>query len=130
MTSFRFRLSSGTGRGVVASLPSLRRYGMKTNPIPGAAPLHYAAIQNDTRLVSLLVSDGEDINAQCDWGFTPLIYSCNCGNLEASRLLVELGADTTICNREGYSAYMRVPGNCHELIALMRDVTPADEQQT
>lgn len=42
----------------------------------GMTPLHYAAMNNDAAIVSLLVSRGADVNAKNKEGLTPVLVAC------------------------------------------------------
>lgn len=68
----------------------------------------------------VLIERGADVNARCSSGWTPLMRACNAGDLESARLLMEAGADPTVKNLEGYTAYGRIPGDRPELAALLR----------
>ena len=67
----------------------------------------------------MLVEAGADIDARSEVGWTPLIFACDGGHLDAARSLLDLGACASICNDEGYSAFDRVPGQSRELLEMM-----------
>jgi ankyrin repeat protein len=91
-------------------------------PFVGAlnTPLHYAALQGNREVVSLLIAAGADVNARCKWGWTPLMRACNGGYLQVTVVLLEEGADPHLVNSEGFTAYARVPADCPELLTLMK----------
>jgi ankyrin repeat protein len=64
----------------------------------GRRPLNFAALQNDTKMIELLLELGADINRQNLSGFTPLHHAVEMQALEAIALLLKRGADTTIRN--------------------------------
>lgn len=70
-------------------------------------------------LVRLLFERGADPNARSGSNWTALMRACNAGCLESARLLLAAGADASVFNNEGYSAYGRVPRNQPELLALL-----------
>jgi ankyrin repeat protein len=80
-------------------------HGLDTRPqvagANGRRPLNFAALQNDTAMIELLLELGADINRQNRSGFTPLHHAVEAEALEALALLVERGADTTIENGRG-----------------------------
>ena len=49
--------------------------------------------------------------------------ACNAGQIETARILLEAGADATLVNDEGYTAYGRVPGDHQALVDLLADWT-------
>ncbi len=60
-------------------------------------PLYYAAQLGRLRIIKALIIDGKaNINAQTPSGFTPLHHAVQGNKPSASRILVELGADTTL----------------------------------
>lgn len=72
-----------------------RYFGFRT-------PLTFAAWAGYTRIVSLLLDNGADINLTDSGGHTatPLWIAAACGNLEMVELLVERGADTELTAQE------------------------------
>ena len=59
-------------------------------------PLHLAAQEFDTALVSLLTDAGADVNARNARGETPLLTARNHANLPVARKLLDLGADPSV----------------------------------
>ncbi len=57
---------------------------------------------------SLLMVNRELVNQKDDRGFTPLIMSTYTGNLELTKLLIELGADVDLAGAAGNTALMGV----------------------
>lgn len=64
----------------------------------GRRPLNFAALNNDTAMIELLLELGADINRQNLSGFTPLHHAVEVEAIEAIALLLSKGADTTIEN--------------------------------
>lgn len=65
--------------------------------------LHYAAWQNFSEAIPLLVRQGADVNAGDGLGQTPLHYAAHHGKVEAAVALVDLGADINRCTQSGRS---------------------------
>ncbi len=82
--------------------------------------LHYAVTLNDVRCVKALLKAGVDINAQDDFGNTPLYIAAEEENLEMAALLLDYGADFDIANIEGESPrdVLESKGLCDELVLL------------
>jgi cytohesin len=64
----------------------------------GRRPLNWAALNNDTKMIELLLELGADIDRQNLSGFTPLHHAVEAEAVEAIELLLSRGADTTIKN--------------------------------
>lgn len=64
----------------------------------GHTPLHIAAKENHASTVKVLVETGANINATDNLSWTPLLWAAAFGNVDAVRMLLELGADP---NRKG-----------------------------
>jgi ankyrin repeat protein len=80
-------------------------HGLDTRPnvagANGRRPLNWAALENDTKMIELLLELGADINRQNLSGFTPLHHAAEVEAVEAIKLLLARGADTTIKNKRG-----------------------------
>lgn len=82
----------------------------------GLTPLMYAAINNKIELAEALISKGSDANLQSSgpvgnnsyWiktnGLTPLALAIRCGNAEIVKLLIDNGADVSVCDDDGCPA--------------------------
>ncbi len=79
----------------------------------GDTPLHFAAIQGNVRVISLLLDAGADIGAVGESGYTPLHYAVEQSRLEAVRVLLERGADISLQTDTGLTSV--------ELAKLVRD---------
>jgi len=60
---------------------------------PGWNALHYAAFENRTKIATLLLAAGADVNALAPNGSTALMLAAKCGHLETVRLLVGAKAE-------------------------------------
>src|SRR4030095_1120951 len=65
----------------------------------GLPPLHYAALQNDTAMITALLEAGALINLTNHSGFTPLHHAGEAGAKDAAALLMAPGGDLTLRNR-------------------------------
>ncbi len=60
----------------------------------GTTPLHLAAFKGNPAMLSLLLANGGDANAEnCD-GQTPLFEAANAGHADALQVLLDANADT------------------------------------
>ena len=67
--------------------------------------LHALVREEDLEGIRAMVSNGADINdlTTGQGGQTPLMFGCLMGKAEAVKLLLELGADATIPEKDGYT---------------------------
>lgn len=71
----------------------------------GFSPLlKFAALGNVTAAISNRVSKGDSVNAQDKEGMTALMYAAKKGNLESVALLLSLGANPRITNKDSHTA--------------------------
>ena len=71
---------------------------------PGWAPLHYAATNGHVAVMRLLLQHHAYIDASSPNGTTPLMMAAQYGTPEATKLLLEEGADPLLKNQMGLSA--------------------------
>jgi len=69
-------------------------------------PLHSASSSNDVQKAKVLIDAGVNINAQCEYGLTPLMIALCEGDgdfmgPEVARLLIESGADVSLRDKDG-----------------------------
>ena len=64
----------------------------------GRRPLNYAALRNDTVMITALLDAGATINLANRSGFTPLHHAAEAGSKEAAALLIAKGANLTLRN--------------------------------
>jgi ankyrin repeat protein len=83
-------------------MPLLSTYGADPNIRDrwGNLPLHIAATQGISLLIHPLVEAGNDLNDQNNDGSTPLRRASENGHEQAVQALLDLGADTTICDKK------------------------------
>ena len=98
---------------IAASTGSLEMVEMiveKTNNInatsdEGRNALFGAVYSNNCEIIEFLVRKGIEINKETiDGMLTPLLFAVSLQNVAAAEKLIELGADITIMNNEGYDA--------------------------
>jgi ankyrin repeat protein len=107
----------------VPIIDSLRSHGADlnaTSPLDGYRPIHLAAMPNRIAAIRFFVEQGVDVNSRTESynalklstedagsvnGFdcTALMVACGEGFLEATKCLVELGADVNAQNENGHS---------------------------
>lgn len=71
---------------------------------PGWAPLHYAASGGHVEILQLLLGKHAYIDAASPNETTPLMMAAMYGNVQAVKVLLEAGADSTIKNSLGLTA--------------------------
>ena len=93
----------------------------------GRRPLNWAAIRNDTAMISALLDAGADINLANRSGFTPLHHAAEAGSAEAATLLIAKGANLTARNARQQTAEQIATVTHHAdiLKILHQAVTPA-----
>lgn len=64
---------------------------------PRKSPLFAAVLKNDVAKIAKLLDGGEDINSRDRHKRTPLLLAVDENKIEAARLLIERGADLTVC---------------------------------
>jgi len=71
------------------------------------ARLHYAAGEGNIEHVKLLISEGADVNARDQQGWTPALAALHGGQLAVTDLLLEKGADTNTPHLAAYTGDLR-----------------------
>lgn len=71
---------------------------------PGWSPLHYAATTGHVGIMRLLLEHHAYIDAESPNGTTPLMMAAYYGTPEATKLLLEEGADPLVRNHQGLTA--------------------------
>ena len=77
----------------------------------GYTPLHYAALHGNKDVALLLIKHGADINKINDWnGMTPLISALTYGHTQLAHLFIDLGAETSLHHAatKGQKNYIRL----------------------
>lgn len=81
--------------------------------------LHYACINGPMESVELLITK-ENVNAQTDLGFTPLLIACTFGKTEIAKLLIGKGAKTDISDHsKSIALHVACMFGNKELVALL-----------
>jgi ankyrin repeat protein len=83
----------------------------------GRRPLNYAAIRNDTAMITNLLNAGANINLANRSGFTPLHHAGEAGSKEAATLLIARGANLTLRNMDGQTAEQTATASHHPDVA-------------
>jgi DNA-binding winged helix-turn-helix (wHTH) protein len=87
----------------------------------GRRPLNWAAIRNDTAMISALLDAGADINSANLTGFTPLHHAAEAGSTEAATLLIARGANLSLRNRyEQTPEQTAIASNHPEVAEILR----------
>nr|XP_034333845.1 protein phosphatase 1 regulatory subunit 12C isoform X5 [Crassostrea gigas] len=77
----------------------------KKHPKTGATALHVAAAKGYTKVMSILLKAGADVNSQDYDGWTPLHAAAHWGQEETCKLLVEHMCDMQLKNNAGQTPY-------------------------
>jgi len=93
----------------------------------GRRPLNYAAIRNDTAMITTLLNAGANINLANRSGFTPLHHAGEAGSKEAATLLITKGANLTLRNMGEQTAEQTATASDHPAVAeiLRQAITSA-----
>jgi ankyrin repeat protein len=83
----------------------------------GRRPLNYAAIRNDTAMITTLLDEGANINLANRSGFTPLHHAGEAGSKEAATLLIAKGANLTLRNMRDQTAEQTATASHHPDVA-------------
>ena len=83
--------------------------GVKIKDKHAATPLHYAAAYGSLEAFRAILSAGPDVNAQNDFGATPLMWAIT--EPEKVRLLVAAGADVNAKSKMGRTALYLAAAN-------------------
>ena len=70
----------------------------------GATPLHWACYKGSSKVVTILLEKGANINATNNKGSTPLMMAAGSGHLDVVKLLLSKGADAKIIDSYRASA--------------------------
>jgi ankyrin repeat protein len=102
-----------------ALVKGLIRRGADINR-PGWTPLHYAATTGHVGIIRLLLEHHAYIDTESPNGTTPLMMAAFYGTPEATKLLLEEGADPLLKNQQGLTALDFATNGPHkESVALI-----------
>jgi len=83
----------------------------------GRRPLNYAALRNDTAMITALLDAGAMINLANRSGFTPLHHAAEAGSEEAAALLIGKGANLTLRNLHNQTPLETATASHHPAVA-------------
>jgi ankyrin repeat protein len=119
-----FACSRGHVNVVVALLDAGARIEARDNW--SKTPLHYAARQGNTEIISELLSRGVNVNTTSSQRpgekreIVPLYFAVEGNHVDAAKLLIEKGADTSAKRYKTQTLMDVVPGEgCEEMVALL-----------
>ncbi|XP_071785110.1 ankyrin repeat domain-containing protein 27-like [Asterias amurensis] len=94
----------------------------------GCTAMHVAAMYGHVDVISVLISNGGDVNATDYHGSTPLHIACSRGQQHATLLLLHEGAKVNIEDNDGNTALHLCSANGHEdcMKAMMYSNQPVD----
>ena len=73
----------------------------------GLTPLHWSLVQQDNKMLSLLIEKGSPVDARSDTGATPLMNAVQSHNQNQIDFLIEHGADVNAQDNRGFTALHR-----------------------
>ena len=83
----------------------------------GRRALNYAALRNDTAMITALLDAGAMINLANRSGFTPLHHAAEAGSEEAAALLIAKGANLTLRNLHNQTPMETAMASHHPAVA-------------
>jgi ankyrin repeat protein len=83
----------------------------------GRRPLNYAALRNDTAMITALLDAGAMINLANRSGFTPLHHAAEAGSEEAAALLIAKEANLTLRNLHNQTPLETATASHHPAVA-------------
>jgi hypothetical protein len=69
----------------------------------GVTALHYAAMDGQTGLITILLAAGADVDIQGNDSLTPIHYAAQRNNIQAVQLLIEAGANVNLKSNAGHN---------------------------
>jgi len=95
-------LASGTG---INNTNIEKKFSDPNNGfLAGATPLLFALDQGNYKIIELLISEGADVNAKTDTGFTALMCSSVIADYQAVEVLIKSGASINTKGKYGFTA--------------------------
>jgi ankyrin repeat protein len=83
----------------------------------GRRALNYAALRNDTAMITALLDAGAMIDLANRSGFTPLHHAAEAGSEEAAALLIAKGANVTLRNLHNQTPLETATASHHPAVA-------------
>lgn len=101
-------LGDAAKRGDVAEIDRLLKSGVDANePDPMASPLHWAAMNGHSAAVTLLVTNGANLEAKSNMLGTPLHAAARFNRVEAVNELLSAGANPNSRDKDEFTPLMR-----------------------
>ncbi|KAI2802430.1 Ankyrin repeat domain-containing protein 7 [Blomia tropicalis] len=76
------------------------KYDVNSVDSANRTALHYAAVNGNGNIVTMLINHGAKVNIQDSDGRTPMIKAIECGHTNVLQLLMQSGADIDLADRE------------------------------
>ena len=90
----------------------------------GRSAIHWLAERNRGDVISVLVCAGVPVDEKTNEGNTPLHIAAECRHIKVVNLLLELGADKKVRNKEGYTPRdMCLKAGMKEYSTLVKKIT-------
>lgn len=118
----RYRMSN-SGRPVpLTLLPNGRMVrAQRSSEEVAATTLFNAVLKNRTHMISVLIRAGVDPDVRNIEGMTPLMAAAESGALEIARLLIENGADPSLEDEAGETAFdIAIRKGHHNMASVLR----------
>lgn len=90
----------------------------------GVAPIHIAAAECGAKNADVknLLAQGAELELKSEYGRTALHYACHNGNHHIVKLLLSLGSNPNIEDKEGYTPIFMAVEGCNAAINLLAEV--------
>jgi hypothetical protein len=96
--------------------------GLGQDSQPPETNIHLASLTGNVEAIGHHIKAGSDLNAQNEYGSTPLIVAATFGKTDVARALIEAGADLDLTNNDGATALHTAAFFCHtEIVKALLD---------